>query len=377
MRFESYRWDSGAAQFIGERDVRDAQFVLFFGSNPTITDPRFLAGIKARCPNAHILGCTTGTLIDGPELEDEAALFIAVKLDQTRVKIASAAVSVESSRVAGRTLAEQLNAPDLAGVLVLCDSLNVDGSELVAGLREKLPDGVKISGGLASDGSAFQRTLVSADSIPMERMSGAIGFYGSKFLMSQGCAHGWDEFGPSRKITRAEGNVLYELDGQPALDLYEKYLGDEAAELPGSALRFPLLVSEPGESGKEIIRTVLDVDREARTLTFASAVQTGWNARLMRGALDHLAQGAANAAAEIATVQDDSEGLAILISCVGRRIVFGQWAEDETDAVASILAPKLRQFGFYSHGEISSANSDAFLGLHNQTMTIVSMQEVA
>lgn len=377
MKFESFRWDAAAADFAGGADARDADFVLFFGPNPVISDPRFLAGVKARCPDAHILGCTTGTLIEGAELEDEAALFIAVKLDKTRVKLAAAGLSVETSRAAGRALAEQLYAPDLAGVLVLSDSLNVDGSELVAGMREKLPGGVRISGGLASDGSAFQRTLVSADSIPMERMAGAIGFYGSHFLMSQGCAHGWDEFGPPRMITRAQGNVLYELDGQPALDLYEKYLGEEAAELPGSALRFPLLVSEPGEAGREVIRTVLDVDRDARTLTFASAVQTGWKARLMRGALDRLAQGAANAAAEVAAAQSDSDGLAILVSCVGRRIVFGQWAEDETDAVANILAPRLRQFGFYSHGEISSAGADAFVGLHNQTMTIVAMQEVA
>lgn len=377
MRFESFRWDSALAEFAPGPACSDADLVLFFGPNPTITDPRFLAAIKARCPAAHVLGCTTGTLIEGAELEDEAALFVAVKFDRTRVKLASTALSVETSRAAGRALAEQLHAPDLAGVLVFSDSLNVDGSELVAGMRERLPGGVKISGGLASDGSAFQHTLVSADCIPTERMAGAVGFYGDHFLMTQGCAHGWDEFGPPRLITRAEGNILYELDGQPALDLYEKYLGDEAAELPGSALRFPLLVSEPGEAGREIIRTVLDVDRVARTLTFASAVQTGWKARLMRGALDRLAQGAASAAADVAAAQSDSDGLAILVSCVGRRIVFGQWAEDETDAVASILAPRLRQIGFYSHGEISSASADAFLGLHNQTMTIVALQEVA
>lgn len=300
-----------------------------------------------------------------------------MKLEKTQVRLASQPLSVETSRLAGRSLAEQLDAPGLAGVLVLADSLNVDGSELVAGLREKLPASVKISGGLASAGSAFERTLVGADGQPQERMAGALGFYGSSFHISQGCSHGWDEFGPPRKITRAEGNVLYELDGLPALDLYEKYLGDDAADLPGSALRFPLLVSQPGGATRTVIRTVLDVDREARTLTFASAIQTGWNARLMRGALDRLAEGAAHAASEIAAAQSDSDGLAILVSCVGRRIVFGQWSEDETEAVASILAPRLRQFGFYSHGEISSADGDAFLGLHNQTMTIVAMQEVA
>ncbi len=378
MKVDSFRWDSATRMFRSPGESPDATFAVFFGPNPTIADPAFLAQARALCPNGPILGCTTGTLIDGPDLEDDAALLLAVTLKHTAVRIASAPVSVETSRETGQNIAAQLDAPDLAGVFVLCDSLNVDGSELVAGLRERLGPNVPISGGLASDGADFKRTMVGANAVPAERMAGALAFYGSAFTMSQGCAHGWDHFGPPRRITRAEGNVLFELDGKPALDLYEKYLGVDAADLPGSALRFPLLVSAPSDPLKKVIRTVLDVDRAARTLTFASAIEEGWDARLMRGALDRLAEGAAAAAGEVlAGSSPDDEGFAILVSCVGRRIVFGMSAADEPEAVADVLSSRLRQFGFYSHGEISSANAEAFCGLHNQTMTIVSMQEAA
>jgi hypothetical protein len=378
MKITPCRWMPGSGEFEQTTETADAAFVLYFGPNPVISDPRFLAGIRERCPTAHILGCTTGTLIDGADLQDDAALFVAATLDRTTVRLSSADVSVETSRKAGRRIGQELHSTDLVGVFVLCDSLHVDGAELLAGLRDHLGLDVPISGGLASDGSAFEHTLVGADGPPAERLAAAIGFYGSSFKMSQGCAHGWDDFGPPRTITRAQGNTLYELDGKPALDLYERYLGDDAAELPSSALRFPLLISNPADPTQQVVRTVLDVDKTARTLTFASSIQDGWTARLMRGALDRLADGAAAAASEAAgsSIQDQG-GLAILVSCVGRRIVFGQSAADETEAVASILSPRLQQFGFYSHGEIASANSDSFCGLHNQTMTIVTMQEAA
>jgi hypothetical protein len=171
---------------------------------------------------------------------------------------------------------------------------------------------------------------------------------------------------------------LFELDGKPALDLYEHYLGDYAKQLPASALRFPLLVNDPSDPSRSVIRTVLNVDREARSLTFAASIQDGWTARLMRGAFDNLAEGAAAAAREAhASSLETNTGLALLVSCVGRRIVMGEHTGDEIEAVASALPKGFQQVGFYSHGEISASPNDSFCGLHNQTMTIVTLEEAA
>jgi hypothetical protein len=378
MRSHFLRWRPEDAAFASSDSVSAAAFVLYLGPNDTIEDRRFQDGLRAMCPDARLLGCTTGTIISGAELLDEAALAVAVELDSTRVKLVSSTIARESSLSAGAALAQELNAPDLAGVLVLCDSLNVDGVELVRGLRSALPAGVPISGGLASDGSAFARTIVGADCAPREKLVAALGFYGAKMHMTQGCAHGWDVFGPPRRITKAAGSELFELDGEPALDLYERYLGEDAADLPASALRFPLLVANPDNANEEIVRTVLNVDRVARSLTFASAIQEGWSARLMRGAFDHLTDGARRAADQAAAGTRDLEGgLALLVSCVGRRIVMGLETEDEVEATDAVLAPRFQQIGFYSHGEISTISDDGLCGLHNQTMTIVAIQEAA
>lgn len=377
MQTHLMRWraDAGAFDFHGPSD---ADFVLYFGPNEIIADGKFQSALRGAYPDARIIGCTTGTAICGVDLCDDAAFALACFLDNGSVNLAHSAISRETSYTAGAQLAQDLNGPNLAGVLLLCDSLNVDGIALLEGMRANLPAGVVIAGGLASDGSDFERTIVGADCAPQERLVAALGLYGAGMVINQGCAHGWDVFGPPRRITKAVGLELFELDGKPALDLYERYLGPDAAELPAAALRFPLLIENPDNSGEQVVRTVLNVDHEKRSMTFASPIPEGWSARLMRGAMDHLTEGARAAAEQAAegSVQADG-GLALLISCVGRRVVMGQETADEVEAVSSQFFPGLLQAGFYSHGEISTSSNDNKCGLHNQTMTIVTIQEVA
>lgn len=377
MQIVTMPWDRSTGRF-ASTDSINPSFVLYFGPNDVICASNFQTALRALAPEAHVLGCTTGTYINESALNDDQAIAVAVKLDHTQTRLVSADVTVASSREAGVTIAARLAAPDLAGVILLSDSLNVEGVELVEGMRTVLGSAIPISGGLASDGADFQRTMVGANDAPREKLVAALGFYGSALKISQGCAHGWDNFGPPRRITRAEGPILFELDGKPALDLYEFYLGDYAEQLPASALRFPLLVNDPSDPSRSVIRTVLNVDREARSLTFAASIQDGWTARLMRGAFDNLAEGAAAAAREAhAASLESNNGLALLVSCVGRRIVMGEHTGDEIEAVASVLPKGFQQVGFYSHGEISASPHDSFCGLHNQTMTIITLEEAA
>lgn len=357
-----------------------ADFVLFFAGRGLAGADAVYQSLRALCPHAHVLGCSTGTVIDGADLEDEddAVVAVAVRLDRSAVKLASVPVSEGDSFGDGRALARQLPVAGLSGVLVLSDGLNVNGSALVAGVQSVIGADTPVGGGLAGDGSAFSRTYVCADAPPAERTIGAIGFYGEALSIGLGAAHGWRFFGPNRRITRAEGAVLHEMDGKPALDLYERYLGEEAADLPASALLYPLLISNPAAPDDEVVRTVLSVDRERRTMTFAGDVPEGWTARLMRGVFTSLAAGAAEAAsAACAGAQEDTNGLALLVSCVGRRLLMGQRAADEVDAVVQALSARFRPIGFYSYGEIATVGGVGHCGLHNQTMMVMTLQEAA
>lgn len=376
MQVNPQSWVPETKGFAANAASAQADFVLYFGPREVITETSVFASLRSNSPTALIVGCSTGTAVAGSQLAENAATAVAVSLQHSQVRLASVKIEGASSLEAGRQIAAQLVGPDLAGVFVLSDGLNVNGSSLVEGLQSVLGPSVPIGGGLAGDGAAFASTLVSANGEPSENVVAALGFYGDKVTMKLGAAHGWDDFGPIRRVTRAEGNVLYELDGEPALDLYKRYLGEEAENLPASALLYPLLVINPIDASDEVVRTILAVDHDARTMTFAGDIPDGWSARLMRGVFDNLTSGASEAAARARGYDDlEGQGLAVLVSCVGRRLLMGQSAEDEVEATAEVLADDFYQVGFYSYGEIATGVTQGHCGLHNQTMTVLTLRE--
>jgi hypothetical protein len=240
----------------------------------------------------------------------------------------------------------------------------VDGTE----------QGVLISGGLAADGPRFERTWVLVDGVARVGFVTAVGLAGPDLAVRHGSRGGWDIFGPERLITKSEGNVLYELDGQPALELYKKYLGDRAVGLPATGLLFPLAVRAPGDSGRQLTRTILAVDEDAQSMTFAGDMPEGSLAQLMRASFDRLVDGAHDAAADTDGMPPGSPTLAVAVSCVGRRLLLGARTEDELDATLSALPSDAVQVGFYSYGEISPGAAGT-CDLHNQTMTVTTFGE--
>lgn len=200
--------------------------------------------------------------------------------------------------------------------------------------------------------------------------------YGERLKIGYASLGGWDPFGPERLITRARGNVMYELDGQPALALYKRYLGDDADRLPATGLLFPLSLRTPA-GGEPIVRTILSVDEVEQSLTFAGDVPIGTYARLMKANFDRLVDGAIGAArTSYAAIGSITPELGILISCVGRKLILKQRTEEEVEAVRDVLGDRPVLAGFYSYGEISPFTPNARCELHNQTMTITTLSEI-
>ena len=260
-------------------------------------------------------------------------------------------------------------------VLVISDGLKVNGTELVRGLVKHLPPGVAVTGGLAGDGARFEQTLVCLDGLPEAETIAVIGFYSSRLHVGYGSLGGWDPFGPERLITRAKGNVLYALDGQSALALYKQYLGEHAADLPASGLLFPLSLRTKDRKSV-VVRTILAVSEAEQSLTFAGDVPEGAYARLMKANFERLIDGAIGAAqTSYEAIGAHSPDLAILISCVGRKLLLKQRTEDEVEGVRDILGEHTTMTGFYSYGEICPAAPLGNCELHNQTMTITTFAE--
>lgn len=328
-------------------------------------------------PAAAVVGCSTGGQIFAGDVSDDLVAAILLRFEKTGIAVVHQNITDRHpSFAAGAKIGAQLTRPDLKGIFILSDGIHVNGSDFVAGILSAIEPGVTVTGGLAGDGTRFQETLIGVDGVPSPDRIAAIGFYGSAISIGHGSAGGWDEFGPKRTITRSEGNVLFALDGEPALDLYERYLGDEAEGLPGTALLYPLLVANPAKPEHAVVRTVLGIDRNERSMTFAGNVAQGWSAQLMRGHFDNLAEGAAAAARQASIAKPDgSDVAAIMVSCIGRRILMGQSVVDEIASVEANIGEGVHQIGFYSYGEISPHAISGVCELHNQTMTVTTFAE--
>jgi hypothetical protein len=353
-----------------------AQLVLAFGSPELLSGPP-MTQVKQAHPNAQIVGCSTAGEIFGSTVLDDSLTVTAVCFSDTGIQAAETVLQdATDSSEAGRRLAAALPTAGLVHVLVISDGLQVNGSELVKGMTELLPAKVAITGGLSGDGARFQKTLVYFNGNACERRIVAIGLYGKQLRVGYGSLGGWDPFGPERIVTRSIGNVLYELDGKSALALYKKYLGPHAAGLPASGLRFPLTMWS-NANDTPVVRTILAVDEKKQSMTFAGDVPQGMKVRLMRANFDRLIGGASGAAQCSQNALGAVPELAILISCVGRKLILQQRTEEEVESVRAVVGDRAVMTGFYSYGEISPFTASARCELHNQTMTITTFSEAA
>lgn len=352
---------------IPESDEADIVFV--FGDTQIVKEEQTFLKIREKFKNSHILGSSSSGNILGKEISTNPLVAAAVKFESSRVELQSVDFSEGMSiEELSSKLISKLTKEGLKHVFVISDGLKVNGSELVRGINASL-HGVSVTGGLAGDGARFQETFVICDDVAKESRIAIVGFYGENLEVGSGCFGGWSEFGVQRTITKSSQNILYEIDGEPALDLYKRYLGEYANELPNSGLRFPLSIRK-SDDDKEIIRTLLAIDEDAKSIIFAGDVPQGYIARLMKPDMDKLIDGAGNAAKEIKILNDKS-ALALVVSCVGRKIVLGQIIDEELEEVAEVLGESVNLVGFYSYGEIAPFSKDKLhCELHNQTMTL-------
>lgn len=378
MRLATTYWDleqSRTPAITGSLDSQST-LLLAFGSAPALGTANAVHELARRFPHSTIAGCSTAGEVYGHTLRDGGFSVAVACFESTTLRSASAAVKDSSdSFEAGIQLARVVAAPDLRAVLVISDGINVNGSALVRGLESKLPSRPVVLGGLAGDGDRFDETWVIVEGEAQPGYVMAVGLYGEAIRVGHGSQGGWDAFGPQRIVTRSDGNILYELDGKPALELYKHYLGDLVADLPASALLFPLALRERPERGSSLVRTILAVDDDKNSMTFAGDIPEGWTVQLMRATFDRLIEGASLAGRETAC-STDGHGpyLGFAVSCVGRRLVLGERAEDELEAVCEELPRDTQLVGFYSYGEISP-HASGRCELHNQTMTVATIGE--
>ncbi|WDF65990.1 FIST signal transduction protein [Flavobacterium sp. KACC 22763] len=356
-------------------DFAECDLVLGFGSRDLLADGKIFTQLRKRFPSSELVLCSSAGEIYGHEVLDNTISLTAIKFSSTQIKTCEVDIAdFENSFQAGSSLIRKFSQNRLKLILILSDGGKVNGSELANGMNSVKEEQVLIVGGLAGDGAKFEKTIVGLNRMPEQGKIIAIGFYGEKLLVSHGSLGGWESFGLERLVTKAEGNVLYEIDGRNVLDLYKIYLGKYAEELPGSALLFPLSIKIDG-TDEPIVRTILSIDEKNQTMTFAGDVPTGSRVRFMKANFDRLIDAASEAALSCLQVNSFNPKLALLISCVGRKLILGSRIDEEVEAVSEIFG-NTAIAGFYSYGEISPLKPFGDCILHNQTMTITCINEM-
>lgn len=354
-----------------------SDLLLVFGSVDHFTHPEFAANLRQLAPQAILLGCSTAGEITPDGVEDGTCTLTAIDFANVGLQAASTELhGMDDSFAAGERLGQQLAAPDLKAVLLFGPGVQINGSALVNGIASIIGTQVPVTGGLAGDGGAFKQTYTLGPAGVSSKAVVAVGLHGNSLRFGHGSFGGWEPFGPARKVTRCVGNILYELDGEPALDIYKRYLGEHARDLPASGLLFPFAMLGEDHNAMGLIRTILGVDDTQGSLILAGEINPDGYLRLMHASTDKLVNGAeaaAEAAAAMFQASDDS--LAILVSCVGRKLVMGPRVDEEVEAVGDVFSKQAVLTGFYSYGEISPFAPGASCKLHNQTMTITCLGE--
>jgi len=376
---KSWTQDAGWVDISKEKISVPPQLVLMFAGRQLLEEGERFKEVRALYPDSHILTCSTAGEIIATQVRDNSVALTAVFFEKTTVKFTQASIeSNKESLEVGKKLASDLLGQDLVHAMVFSDGQKVNGTQLVQGFNTVLPPDVSVTGGLVGDGADFKKTLVGLDESGREGNVVAIGFYGTALRVGYGSLGGWDPFGLERTITKSEDNVLYELDGKPALELYKEYLGEQAKDLPGSGLLFPLrLRIKNGDKEVEVVRTILGVDEAKQSMTFAGDMPMGAQATLMKANFERLIDGASGAGSmSIEPLGSSQAQLAILISCIGRKLVLKERVEEEIEAVQAEIGEGVPMIGFYSYGELCPvASTEKQCELHNQTMTITSFRE--
>ena len=355
--------------------AENVQLALVFGQRTLLDSTLPYANLRKRYPNAEIVLCSSSGQISNDCNVENDLVVTAISFDKTKIKTTQIDILLDNNiDELGKKIKADLLSDDLKSILILSEGSFVNGTELINELIKQTNKSIPIFGGLAGDEYNFEKTVVGLNADATSGKIVAIGFYGENIHFGFGSEGGWGDFGPEREVTKSDKNVLYKIGDRFALDLYKEYLGKYAEELPGSSLYFPLSMKETLNS-ESVVRTILTIDEENKSMTFAGNIPEGSLVRLMKGNTDKLIDASSKAALKIDAKPSKETQLALLVSCVGRRIVLGDRVEEELEVVKDIFGDKTILCGFYSYGEISPTLENVSCELHNQTMTITTLYE--
>ena len=370
------RHKTNSWEYLTENTTLIKPLVLVLGNRCLLESDTIYDEIRSLYPDGHIVFGSTSGDITTNMVDDDAVTITAIEFEKSQflIKTSNIINSNLDSYKTGAELVNQFPQEGLKYIFVLSEGSFVNGSELTKGMNASTEKNVLITGGLCADAARFEKTLASYNENPKSGEIIAVGFYGESLEVSFSIYGGWTPFGPERIVTKSSSNVLYELDNQPALDLYKKYLGDKSKELPAAALLYPLNVKSTDEK-QSFVRSILNINEDDNAMILAGDIPEGSKVQLMMTNVDNIANASERAARQALELRTNTPELALIVSCIGRKLVLDQRVEEEIEEVVAVVGGNTAICGFYSYGEIAPFHGENNCQLHNQTMAVTLISE--
>lgn len=353
-------------------------FVLYFGPLERLSPLQGpVAELLEKYPEQIVAGCSTAGTIDETTIDDDRVAVSIVELEDLDAHAESLPIGpVHEHKELGTKLVRALLAyrTDLKHVIVFSDGIQVDGPAFAAGLAGYLPSGVFATGGLAGDGLRFQNTLVGLGRDIKPRQVVAVGLYGEQIDVQFETAGGWEPFGPTLEVNAADGHVLKKVEGERALDLYRRYLGDRVACLPVDALHYPFQVVS--DKQLPVIRSVVAYDETAGTLTLSGRIAPKDTLQLCRTTGEELVERSRKHAIKTPPASSLNHRLALVVGSIGRRHLLKERSAEDLAAARHLFGRDVKTLGFYAYGELGPTPAKGRgCMLHNQTLAVTVLSE--
>lgn len=365
--------------------VKPDAIIVFASSKYNQED--MLRGVRSISGQVLLVGSSTAGEIstEGPVGKPSVVVMALSSQDIKFFAGVGSAVS-KGAHEAGKSAADDVKRQaggDLKTFIMLPDVLNGNGAETVRGVLESLGEHFPVVGGASGDDFQFKKTYQYLnDKVCTDSVVG-LGLTGD-FKIGIGVKHGWIPVGAPMKVTKSEGGVLHEVNGKPAIQIYEDYFGAEEAAvlktetLATLAITYPLGLKVEGND-ELLIRDPISVDKNG-SITCAAEIPVGSDIRLMIGSIEEAVKVAKIAAQNVLEQLEGVKPKAIIVfNCIARNKLFGQRSGEEITAIQEVLGRDVPLIGFYTYGEQAPMNGEVKninqcnSAFHNETVVIAAL----
>lgn len=370
-RFSRHEGQRLGEELVHRLDQKPDACWLFCSARKDLEE--LVAGVHDGVATDNLIGCTTDGEVSNEGFSTGSAVLAGIVTDRIRFHLSVAGNLSQDSEEAGRKLARHL--PESTRYIHLfSDGITGNGSAIVRGIASIFGDTTPVSGGTAGDNGRFKQTCQFAGREVVSDAAVALGFSGD-FRVGIGVRSGWAPIGLAKTATRAFGNELFELNGEPALKVYERFLGKHARNLPAIGVEYPLgLVGAEGSiEGFDyfLLRATMAVNREKGSISFAGEIPEGAKVSLTCGDISSVLQASQEAAQiAISDLGDVGAVMCFCFSCMARKIVLSSRTQEEIELIRQTIGPHLPITGFYTYGEYAPVRCNGPNYLHNETLTV-------